>query len=153
MIRDKPFYEDKLRTRVCGLCFENNKILLVKHNLNGKFFYAPPGGAVEFGESMESALKRELKEETNIDIVSAKFQFITEYVNPPLHAIEIFYFIESWNGIPSLGMDPESKEIPLIQDVNYFSTTDLKKINKSELHHILQKCIDPISLLSLSGFI
>jgi 8-oxo-dGTP diphosphatase len=31
-------------------------------------FYALPGGAVEKGESLKSALKREIKEETNLDI-------------------------------------------------------------------------------------
>lgn len=148
-----PFYENNLRTRVCGLCFDNKKILLVKHNLNGKIFYAPPGGAVEFGESMEEALIRELKEETNIMVESPKFKFITEYINPPLHAIEIFYHIDKWHGKIKLGYDPESKNEQIIESVGFYSNKDLTQINRGELHHILLECDKSIDLLELSGFI
>lgn len=147
------FYENKLRTRVSGLCFENNKILLVKHNLNGKAFYAPPGGAVEFGESMQEALQRELKEETTIDIISSKFQFITEHIRPPLHAIEIFYFIEEWQGKTSIGNDPESEKNTIIQDVGFYSTSHLKQIKSNELHHIFNNCDNLTDLLKLEGYI
>ncbi len=149
----KHFYEDKLRVRVCGLCFKENKILLVKHNLNGATFYAPPGGAVEFGETMEEALKRELFEETSIKANYLEFKFITEYVNPPLHAIEMFYFVKLWNGKATVGNDPESEEIRIIKDVNFYSVEDLKKINIDELHHVLHNCNNLRELLDLSGYI
>lgn len=153
MASDNAFYENILRTRVCGLCFDNKKILLIKHNLNGKIFYAPPGGAVEFGESMQEALKRELKEETNLIVGSTNLKFITEYVNPPLHAIEIFYHIETWQGKIKLGYDPESKNEKIIESAGFYSNKDLTQINRGELHHILLECDNPIDLLELSGFI
>jgi 8-oxo-dGTP diphosphatase len=147
------YYKNRIRVRVCGLCFKDSKILLVKQNLNGRLFYAPPGGAIEFGENIEDGLKRELLEETNIEVIESKYQFITEYVKPPLHAIELFYSITSWNGSPSIGSDPESKEIILIQDVKFYSSVELKKINNSELHHVLHSCNNPRDLLELSGYI
>jgi len=150
---EKLFYENKLRVRVSGLCFRENQLLLVKHNLKGATFYAPPGGAVEFGETMAEALKRELLEETNIMVKSANFRFITEYVNPPLHAIEQFYFCEDWQGEALIGYDPEAQKLPLIQDVSFYSGNDLKKIKNSELHHILHNCLNPKKLLDLSGYI
>ena len=149
----KQFYENKLRVRVVGLCFDKDKILLVRHTLGGATFYAPPGGAVEFGETIEEALKRELVEETNIEVQSAEFKFITEYVNPPLHAIEQFYFCKEWQGEATVGYDPEAGELPLIQDVNFYSGKEIKNIKSSELHHILHNCINPRELLDLSGYI
>ena len=150
---EKQFYENKLRVRVSGLCFDKNKILLVKHMLKGATFYAPPGGAVEFGETMKETLKRELLEETNIVVKSAHFKFITEYVNLPLHAIEQFYFCKEWQGKVSIGYDPEAQKLPLIQDVKFYSGNDLKKIKRAELHHILHRCTNPKELLDLSGYI
>ncbi len=152
MISDQLFYENKQRTRVCGLCFKNESILLVKHNLNGKTFYAPPGGGVEFGELMEETLKRELNEETGINMVSAKFQFITEYVKPPLHAVEVFYHVESWKGTLSKGNDPES-ELEIIQGAAYYTAEQLMRIKRSELHHIFHNCTNPIDLLKMLGYI
>lgn len=153
MTTHKPFYENKLRNRVCGLCFKNDSILLVKHNLNGKAFYAPPGGAIEFGESIAETLIRELKEETTIDVVAASFLFITEYINPPLHAIEHFYHIKSYKGTPTLGNDPETDQIEIIQGVSFYSAKDLKQIKRSELHHIFHICDNPKDILKLSGII
>jgi ADP-ribose pyrophosphatase YjhB (NUDIX family) len=44
---------------------ENGEILLVKTRNGGWVF---PGGQVEVGENLEDALKREIKEESGIDI-------------------------------------------------------------------------------------
>ncbi|MBP9719570.1 MAG: NUDIX hydrolase [Candidatus Levybacteria bacterium] len=46
---------------VKGLFFENNKLLLVKKKYRD--FWDSPGGRIEYGESIETALKRELREE------------------------------------------------------------------------------------------
>jgi 8-oxo-dGTP diphosphatase len=45
------------------------KIVLIKRkNEPYKDYYALPGGIVEYGESVESALRRETKEETGLDV-------------------------------------------------------------------------------------
>jgi len=46
--------------------FHKNKILLIKHKKLGKWLH--PGGHVEVQEFFDEALKREIKEETNLDI-------------------------------------------------------------------------------------
>lgn len=152
MSNNKPFYENKLRIRVCGLIIHNDQLLLVKHNLKGKKFYAPPGGSIEFGERMEDALIREVYEETYIKVESSKFQFITQYVAPPLHAIEVFFLIKEWKGIPQSGHDPEG-DINIIEEVNWFSMNKLKQFKKDELHHALHNCNNLRDILALSGYI
>ena len=52
--------------------FRDDKVLLVRRARSpGKGFYSLPGGRVEFGESLHTALRREVDEETGlaIDIV------------------------------------------------------------------------------------
>ena len=83
----------KLRIRVCGVLVENGKILLVRQrNNNGiSSFWLPPGGGLEYGESIEKALKREFLEETHIEIKPGDFITVTEFLKLPFHAIELFY--------------------------------------------------------------
>jgi ADP-ribose pyrophosphatase YjhB (NUDIX family) len=54
---------------VSGAIFRDGKILLVRRaHSPGKGFYSFPGGRVEFGESLQSALHREVDEETGLRI-------------------------------------------------------------------------------------
>ena len=47
-------FGNRLRIRACGLLIKEKKILLIKHEGLGKLnaLWAPPGGAVEFGETI-----------------------------------------------------------------------------------------------------
>src|ERR1700757_4298446 len=54
---------------VSGAIFRDGKILLVRRARSpGAGFYSLPGGRVEFGESLHTALHREVSEETGLKI-------------------------------------------------------------------------------------
>jgi 8-oxo-dGTP diphosphatase len=54
---------------VSAAIFREGKILLVRRARSpGKGFYSLPGGRVEFGESLHTALHREVDEETSLKI-------------------------------------------------------------------------------------
>ncbi|MDD5254288.1 MAG: NUDIX domain-containing protein [Candidatus Nanoarchaeia archaeon] len=64
---------------ICGALIFNsaNKIFLMKsYKWNNK--YGIPGGHIELGETKEEALKREMKEETGLDIFDIEFIFLQE---------------------------------------------------------------------------
>lgn len=66
--------QKKIYLGVYGLNLKNKKILMIKKNrgpYKGKFDL--PGGAIEFGESFDVALKREIREETGAELVSMEF--------------------------------------------------------------------------------
>jgi 8-oxo-dGTP diphosphatase len=54
---------------VSAIIFRNGEVLLVRRARSpGKGFYSLPGGRVEFGESLQTALHREVREETGLKI-------------------------------------------------------------------------------------
>ena len=61
---------------------DENKIFLMKSHKWGHK-YTIPGGHIEVGETMEEALIREVKEETNLDIYDIKYVAFYEVIFDP----------------------------------------------------------------------
>jgi mutator protein MutT len=61
--------------RVSAIIIRDNKLLLIHRRKPGKNYWVFPGGAVESTETKEQALVREVKEETNLDVLEFKFSF------------------------------------------------------------------------------
>jgi 8-oxo-dGTP pyrophosphatase MutT (NUDIX family) len=62
--------------RAAGLCFKGNKVLFAYHD-NVKS-YSLPGGRCELGEDSKSAVVREFKEETGVDVKVLDKHFLIE---------------------------------------------------------------------------
>lgn len=63
--------DKNLELIVRALIIKNRKILVCR--TNGRDYYFLPGGHVEFGETMQEALRRELYEELGAKVVMSKF--------------------------------------------------------------------------------
>jgi 8-oxo-dGTP diphosphatase len=64
-----PVQPTRPQLAVSGAIFRDGKVLLVRRSRSpGKGFYSLPGGRVEFGESLHTALHREVDEETGLRI-------------------------------------------------------------------------------------
>jgi ADP-ribose pyrophosphatase YjhB (NUDIX family) len=63
--------DNQIETVSRAVITKNDEILLCK--TKNSDFYFLPGGHVEFGETASAALARELKEELNVETVSADF--------------------------------------------------------------------------------
>ena len=69
----------KARVGVGVLINKNGKILLIKRKgSHGEGSWAPPGGHIDFGESVRDCAKREVKEEIGIEIKNLKVVGFTE---------------------------------------------------------------------------
>lgn len=125
-----PFSE-KVRVRANGIVFKDDKLVLVqiKSPTRDSPFWMPPGGGVLFGEPLKEAVKREVKEETNLDVKVGDLWYVTEYLKDHWHAIEFYYRCHIVSGELKLGSDPEL-EVQMLQKVDLF---DLNQTNKLDV--------------------
>lgn len=131
-------FGNQLRTRVNGILIENEKLLMVKHQMgNGKILWSVPGGGMNFGSSAKENLTREFLEETNLEIEVGRYLFVHEYLNPPLHAMEHFFEVKRINGSVKLGKDPElSHTYQILLEIAWKSLDEIKSIPNESLHKI-----------------
>jgi len=143
-------YGERVRVRVCGLCWRNDRLLMVNHRgLSPGDFWAPPGGGLEFGESVEQGLEKEFLEETGLRIITGRFLFVCEFLNTPLHAIELFFEVNITGGTLRKGDDPE---LPMIEAVRFMSADEIANLPGSSLHGVFRKVRSPDELKTLTGF-
>ena len=81
---------------VGALIFRGKKILLVKTH-KWKNTWGIPGGKIKYGEEASKALKREIKEETGLQIRNIKFVLVQdcihsqEFYKPSMHFLLLNY--------------------------------------------------------------
>ncbi|MBS1628380.1 MAG: NUDIX hydrolase [Bacteroidetes bacterium] len=93
----------KFTIRVYGILIDEHKRVLVSDEfIRGNYFTKFPGGGLEVGEGTKDCLKREFKEETNLDIIVGKHIYTTDYYQPSAfdfndQIISIYYYAHANN--------------------------------------------------------
>lgn len=92
------------------LIIKDNKLLMSKRKgAYGKGTYGTCGGHLEFGESPEEGVKREVFEETGLKIKSLKFLCVSNFLVYGKHYVDISFTGEVYNGKPEV-KEPEKSE-------------------------------------------
>lgn len=128
--------------RVCGLLERGGQLLLARHEGIGPagHLWLPPGGGLEFSESAEQCLVREFQEECGVQIHLGPFYHLDEFIDPPLHAIELFYKVNLVSGEPTLGTDPEQKDgLAVLTELNWFSKDEILHYKKDGMHAVCRR--------------
>lgn len=110
------------------------KILLCKsHKWGNK--YVIPGGHIELGERMEDALKREILEETGLDIYDIKLISLKESVySDTFHEGKHFIFIDYM-------CKTDSSNVILNDEAEEYIWADLKKIEHYDLGGFMKELL------------
>lgn len=106
---------------------KDERILFVQRKDNGK--WVMPAGSIELEESILDCVKREVKEETGLDVISAtsmaiysdpRFSFVTAY-GDPYQMFALVFIIDEWVG----NLLSETDET---LDARFFALDDLPAI-------------------------
>lgn len=65
-----------------AIIIQNNKILVMHRNKHGTQYYTLVGGRVNDDETLEEGLKREVREETGLEVTSARLVFTEKHPEP-----------------------------------------------------------------------
>ncbi|BCU67042.1 DNA mismatch repair protein MutT [Sulfolobales archaeon HS-7] len=134
---------------VGGIILREDKILLIKrgHEPN-KGMWAVPGGKVKFGESIEQAVKREVSEETNLNVKIEKLAAIVEAVRENYHYVIFDYVSSVVNGEASASSDAkEVRFFPLSEAIRLPMTPTMYPLIKA----LIEKVKFPIVVRDLYG--
>ncbi len=133
------------------MILKDNKVLLGKRHsdpnkadskLHGEGSWTMPGGKLDFGESLEDAVCREVFEETEIKInkENLKFVSVTNDIVKDAHFVTIGFLCEDFEGEPKV-MEPDEItewrwfELDNLPDVIFFPS---KKILKNFLNKTIK---------------
>ena len=79
-----------------GIIVKNGKILIVRRAINDfitENMWEFPGGKLEFGEDLEEGLKREVKEETNLDVNIGKLLYSYTFKTHPHRQLVVLSYL------------------------------------------------------------
>lgn len=123
----------KFNIRVYGIIINDlNEILVSDEFEHGIPFTKFPGGGLEFGESLPECLKREIKEELNLDVEIDDLFYFNEHAQisqfNPEHQLFSFYYFVRLRGKNDLFR--EQYEIPLTQEGEKQRWIKIEKLRK-----------------------
>ncbi|WP_461085433.1 NUDIX domain-containing protein [Spirosoma flavus] len=152
----QKLYGNRLRLRVCGLHREGDRLLMVRHRGIGPTdtFWCPPGGGAQFNEKAPDALIREFAEETGLQVEIGDMLFVNEFMQSPLHAIELFFTVNVTGGTLHQGIDPEmALDDQIIEDVRLMSFEEIKSYPPEEVHALFRYCHSLDDVFRLRGYL
>ena len=86
-----------IRAVALAMIWRDSEFLVTEYKApdNGRYYYRPPGGGIQFGEYGIDAIRREMKEELNSDITDIKHLITVEnlytYAGTFFHEIALLY--------------------------------------------------------------
>ncbi len=119
---------NRLRVRVCGIVEVDGRILMVHMQSPTRVepIWTPPGGGLEYGETLRDGVARELLEETGLIVDPKRIMYTSEFIKAPFHAVEYYWFCDIIGGNLQLGADPEfSAEEQFLKSVDFLDLARL----------------------------
>lgn len=106
---------------VGAVVFRNDEVLLIRRaKAPFKGQWSIPGGGLEFGERLEEAARREVREETKVEIniagVIGVFEALPEDAGQLTHTVMVDYLAEWVSGEPVAGDDAAAAEFVSIEE-------------------------------------
>jgi ADP-ribose pyrophosphatase YjhB (NUDIX family) len=92
------------RQRASAVIIRDGQILMVKIEEGSRSWFCLPGGTIEPGETPEQAIRRELREELNVQAVPRRRLYTAPM--PDEAGVDYGIVVDLLAGVPTLGSDP-----------------------------------------------
>ena len=120
------------RIRVAPVILQDGAVLLVRHVKEGRTYWLLPGGGVEYGESLGEAVRREMREETGLDVEVGELLFANDSIPPDRHrhVVNLYFLARVVGGDLRVGDDwnlAEARFVPLDELANLEFYPDIRR--------------------------
>ena len=111
--------------RVAAIIVRDKQLLLVEHRKRGEHYWVLPGGRLEGLETLETALRRELREELGLDARVGQLVIVSEMLAPDRHVVNLNFHAEIGEGAePRL-----DRADPVLAGWQWVSTDQLPRLD------------------------
>lgn len=115
----------KPRLGCAGIVWRRDGVLLGKRNKDpNRGFWVLPGGGVAFGESFAETLRRELREETGIEVQIDRLLNVYELISAPDEHRVIVYLVAHYESGEPVASDD-------LSDVGFFTVDDIRALSRA----------------------
>jgi len=114
--------------RVRAIIIKDDKLLTIKRSKQDLVYFVFPGGGVEQGEDLETAMKRECKEELGVEIKVIENFTSERFDRGEIKQLEHFYFCDIVSGELGTGDGPEydvNSDYEGIHEIEWLGINDL----------------------------
>ena len=127
---------------------DDGRVLMLRQHHENRDIWMVPGGGIEEGENAIDAAKREVKEETGLDIEVGKLIWHVEEVSEKKGQRFVNFFLGSIKGGSAhIGMDPErAPGEQVLREIRFMSREEIEKLEvlypeylKDELWKFIEK--------------
>ncbi len=101
---------------VAGALIDGQERVLIAARPPGKHMagrWEFPGGKIAAGESPETALRRELREELGIEVRRCRFEMSLVHAYPDREVELLFHVVEAWTGTPESREGQSLRWVPI----------------------------------------
>ena len=140
--------------RIYGILINEQKQVLVSDELiRGSYFTKFPGGGLEFGEGTRDCLKREFKEEMDLEVEIGEHIYTTDFYqtsafNPEHQIISIYYFASALETIkapirlaPFVFDEEQMKVYEKTKTIESFRFIDWEDFSSAAVHLPIDKVV------------
>jgi ADP-ribose pyrophosphatase YjhB (NUDIX family) len=85
--------------RVAAIVLRAGRLLLVEHRKQGQRYWVLPGGRLQGNETLEAALRRELREELSLPLRVGRLVILYETLAPDRHVVNLVYEATAGEGV------------------------------------------------------
>lgn len=132
MSRNEPIQNRRVNAR--GIIIKDGKLfcqkLINSHTIHTNEFWCTPGGGIDFGESLQEGLTREMVEETGVKPEIGNLLFIQQFMDGDREQLEFFFHIKNTDDYEQINLEDTSHgaiEVAEYGFVNPKTTTILPK--------------------------